>query len=248
MAGRPAFLYMGSLWPEFTCSDALKMHDALQNIDLIIYDLDGTLVDSAPDLALAVDEMLTAMNLSPVGLDRVRDWVGNGSRRLVERALQHVGAFGPQGPDSMQLDDALALFMQFYEQHMALHTRCYPGVIECLKAQRERGIYQALVTNKPSRFIDALLKAMGLEGFFSHTLGADALAQKKPDPAPLLHVAGLLDIAPERVLMIGDSRSDIEAARAAGCRCLAVTYGYNHGTPIAALGPDHLLDSLEELV
>ncbi|REC96616.1 phosphoglycolate phosphatase [Kushneria indalinina] len=224
------------------------MHDALHDIDLILYDLDGTLIDSAPDLALAVDEMMKAMDLSPVGIDRVRDWVGNGSRRLVERALLHAGAFGGQGPDSAQLDDALALFMQFYEQHMMSNTYCYPGVIDCLEAQRERGIAQALVTNKPSRFIDPLLEAMGLDGFFSHALGGDALAQKKPDPTPLLHIAGLLDIAPERVLMIGDSRSDVQAARAAGCRCLAVTYGYNHGEPIAALNPDHLLDSLEELV
>ncbi len=224
------------------------MHEALNNIGLIIYDLDGTLIDSAPDLALAVDDMLKAMTLAPAGIDRVREWVGNGSRRLVERALVHAGACGARGPDSAQLDEALALFMQYYAQHLVSHTRCYPGVVACLRAQRERGIAQALVTNKPSRFIAPLLEATGLEGFFSHTLGGDALAQKKPDPAPLLHIARSLDIAPERALMIGDSRSDVQAARAAGFRCLAVTYGYNHGEPIAALNPDHLLDSLEELV
>ncbi|GHC31725.1 phosphoglycolate phosphatase 1 [Kushneria pakistanensis] len=221
------------------------MHDALHNIDLITYDLDGTLLDSAPDLALAIDDMLRAMALAPAGIDRVREWVGNGSRRLVERALVHAGA---RGPDSAQLDEALALFMQFYARHLVSNTRCYPGVMACLEAQRERGIAQALVTNKPSRFIAPLLEATGLEGFFSHTLGGDALAQKKPDPAPLLHIARALDIAPERAMMIGDSRSDVQAARAAGFRCLAVTYGYNHGEPIAALNPDHLLDSLEELV
>lgn len=239
---------MGALWPEFTLGDVLMMHDALNDIDLIIYDLDGTLIDSAPDLALAVDDVLDTMNLPPAGLERVRDWVGNGSRRLIERALLHARAFGTEGPDRAQLDDALALFMQFYEQRMLSNTFCYPGVIDCLEAQRARGIAQALVTNKPSRFIDPLLEAMGLEGFFTHTLGGEALPEKKPDPAPLLHVARALDIAPERVLMIGDSRSDIEAARAAGCRCLAVSYGYNHGEPIADLEPDHLLDSLEELV
>lgn len=224
------------------------MHDALNDIDLIIYDLDGTLIDSAPDLALAVDEMLLAMRLSPAGVELVRDWVGSGSRRLVERALHHAGASGESCPDGQQLDDALALFMDFYAQHPVSRTHRYPGVIECLKVQRERGIHQALVTNKPSRFIDPVLEAMGLEGFFSHRLGGDSLPQKKPDPAPLLHVARALDIMPERVLMVGDSRSDVQAARAFGCRCLAVTYGYNHGEPIAALNPDHLLDSLEELV
>lgn len=224
------------------------MHDALNDIDLIIYDLDGTLIDSAPDLALAVDEMLQAMDLAPVGVDQVRDWVGNGSRRLVERALEHSEAFGVSGPDSEQLDDALALFMDFYAQHPVSQTYCYPGVVECLRAQHARGISQSLVTNKPSRFIDPVLEAMGLEGFFCHRLGGDSLPQKKPDPAPLSHVARALDVAPQRVLMVGDSRSDVQAARAFGCRCLAVTYGYNHGEPIAALNPDHLLDSLEELV
>ena len=224
------------------------MHDALNDIELIIYDLDGTLIDSAPDLALAVDEMLQAMSLASVGVDRVRNWVGNGSRRLVERALRHAGAFGEAGPDSRLIDDALALFMAFYAQHPVSQTCRYPGVIECLKAQRERGIHQALVTNKPSRFIEPILEAMGLEGFFVHVLGGDSLAQKKPDPAPLLHIARALNVTAERVLMIGDSRSDVQAARAFGCRCLAVTYGYNHGEPVAALNPDHLLDSLEELV
>ncbi|ARS51540.1 phosphoglycolate phosphatase [Kushneria konosiri] len=224
------------------------MHDALNDIDLILYDLDGTLIDSAPDLARAIDEMMQAMELSPVGIERVRDWVGNGSRRLVERALLHAGAFGESGPDCQQLDEALALFMDFYAQHPVSQTHCYPGVIECLKAQRERGIAQTLVTNKPSRFIDTILESMGLEGFFSHVLGGDSLAQKKPDPAPLAYIAHALNVPPERVLMVGDSRSDVQAARAFGCRCLAVTHGYNHGEPIAALNPDHLLDSLGELV
>ncbi|ART64181.1 phosphoglycolate phosphatase [Kushneria marisflavi] len=224
------------------------MHDALNDIDLILYDLDGTLIDSAPDLALAIDEMMQAMDLPPAGVDRVRDWVGNGSRRLVERALMHSNAFGASGPDSQQIDDALALFMDFYAQHPVSRTCCYPGVVECLRAQRERGIAQALVTNKPSRFIDTILASMGLEGFFSHVLGGDSLAQKKPDPAPLAYIASALNIPPRRVLMVGDSRSDVKAARAFGCRSLAVTYGYNHGEPIAALNPDHLLDSLGELV
>lgn len=224
------------------------MHDALNDIDLIIYDLDGTLIDSAPDLALAVDDMLQAMDLAPAGVELVRDWVGNGSRRLVERALEHAGAFGADGPGSEQVDEALALFMDSYARHPVSRTCCYPGVVECLKAQHARGIPQALVTNKPSRFIEPILNAMGLEGFFSHSLGGDSLPQKKPDPAPLSHVARALEVAPQRVLMIGDSRSDVQAARAFGCRCLAVTYGYNHGEPIGALNPDHLLDSLEELV
>ncbi|RKR02649.1 phosphoglycolate phosphatase [Kushneria sinocarnis] len=221
------------------------MHAPLKDMALVCWDLDGTLIDSAPDLATALDAVLAERGLAPAGLAGVRDWIGNGARRLVERALT---ARSGNAPSAAELEAAHGAFLDHYRQAPCVETRLYPGVAACLRSLEQRGLKQVLITNKPGDFIAPILQALGIGSHFERTLGGDALERKKPDPVPLLHIARELQVAPERALMIGDSRNDIEAGRAAGFRTLALSWGYNHGEPIAASDPDYLLDSLEGLI
>jgi phosphoglycolate phosphatase len=221
------------------------MHPILNDIRLISFDLDGTLVDSVPDLAAAVDKVLEEIPLPPAGEDKVSRWVGNGSLKLVERAL--VDALG-SAPSQQCLEQGHSRFLYHYGQDVGSRTRLFPGVVEALDWLSAQGLHLSLVTNKPQAFIQPLLASLGLEGYFALCLGGDALPQKKPDPAPLLHVAGHFGLSPSACLMVGDSRHDVAAGRAAGFRTLAVPYGYNHGEPVSDSRPDALVDSLAELV
>lgn len=221
------------------------MHPALQDIRLVAFDLDGTLIDSVPDLAAAVDTMLSGQHLVPVGEAKVRDWVGNGSHKLVERALTSVLG---EVPDPARLTASHDEFLRAYHAAPCERTRAYPGVREALESLEARGVIVTLVTNKPAAFIDPILEALGLRRYFRMTLGGDSLAEKKPHPVPLLHLAAQFGIAPAQCLMVGDSRHDVEAGRRAGFRTLAVPYGYNHGEPVASSRPDGVVESLGELV
>jgi len=212
---------------------------------LVMFDLDGTLMDSVPDLAAAVDKMLMLLGREPAGIERVRDWVGNGSRVLVRRAL--VGRLEHDGVGDELADEALALFMQAYAGGHEL-TAVYPGVRECLDWLREREVKLAIITNKPAQFIEPLLEEKGLAGYFQWLVGGDTLPQQKPDPAALFWVMDKAGVAPSESLFVGDSRNDVRAAKAATVRCVALTYGYNHGEPIADEQPALVLDDLRELV
>ncbi len=212
---------------------------------LVMFDLDGTLMDSVPDLAAAVDKMLMLLGRKPAGIERVRDWVGNGSRVLVRRAL--AGGLQHEGVANELADEALALFMQAYSGGHAL-TAVYPGVHDCLEWLRERDIKLAIITNKPAQFIEPLLEEKGLAGYFQWLVGGDTLPQQKPDPAALFYVMDKADVAPADALFIGDSRNDVRAAKAAGVPCVALSYGYNHGEPIVNEAPALVLDDLRELV
>ncbi|MCE9681257.1 phosphoglycolate phosphatase [Halomonas alkalisoli] len=221
------------------------MHPILKDIRLISFDLDGTLIDSVPDLAAAVDASLGELGLPVAGEARVRDWVGNGSWTLVERALTFA-----QGhlPGEEALARSHEAFLRRYGRDPGSRTRLYPGVRETLDALQAGDWILTLVTNKPYAFIEPILAQFGLERHFALCLGGDSLPQKKPDPAPLLHVAAHFDLPPSTCLMVGDSRHDIAAGRAAGFRTLAVPYGYNHGEPVQDSRPDGLVVSLAELV
>ncbi|KAA0012509.1 phosphoglycolate phosphatase [Billgrantia pellis] len=221
------------------------MHPMLADIRLICFDLDGTLVDSVPDLSAAVDAVLADFELPPAGEAKVRDWVGNGSRKLVERAL--ADAMGTP-PSLERLELGHARFLQHYGCDPTARTRLYPGVREALDALREEGRILAVVTNKPFALIQPILSAFGLDDHFALCLGGDSLPQKKPDPAPLWHVAERFGQPVSACLMVGDSRHDVEAGRAAGFRTLAVPYGYNHGEPVRDSRPDGMVESLAELV
>ena len=221
------------------------MSPHLQGIQLIAFDLDGTLIDSVPDLAAAVDAMLADLGLPPAGEAKVRDWVGNGSRKLVERALAHAGDGAGEAADQ---EGAHERFLRHYAATPCARTRLYPGVREALTALKAQGFTLALITNKPEAFIAPILSALSLQAYFAMAVGGDSLPRKKPDPLPLTHVAERLGVAPGAALMVGDSRHDVEAGRRAGFRTLAVPYGYNHGEPVSLAGPDGEVESLAELV
>jgi phosphoglycolate phosphatase len=212
---------------------------------LVMFDLDGTLVDSVPDLAAAVDQTLVLLGLPAAGIEQVRDWVGNGARVLVRRAL--AGGLQHEHIDEARGEQALELFMQYYAASHTL-TQVYPGVREALDWLREQQVELAIVTNKPERFVAPLLDEKGLGGYFRWIIGGDTLPQQKPDPAALRHVLQLARIEAGQALFIGDSRNDVLAARAAGVACVALNYGYNHGRPIAEENPARVLDNLRELL
>lgn len=222
----------------------MTTHPALTDIDLVVFDLDGTLIDSVPDLATAVDAMRADVGLPPAGPDKVRAWVGNGSQVLVERALTDTGA--PESP-AIDTRTAHAAFLRHYHAAPCTHTRLYTGARACLDWLGDNSYTLALITNKPAAFLPSILEPLRIADYFTLTLGGDSLEQKKPHPAPLQHAAQYFDIVPERCLMIGDSRHDIAAGHAAGFRTLAVTYGYNHGQPIADSQPDFIVESLGNL-
>ena len=212
---------------------------------LAMFDLDGTLLDSVPDLAVAVDRMLATLGREPAGIEQVRLWVGNGARVLVRRAL--AGDLRHDGVDEALTEEALALFMEAYSDNHQL-TRVYPGVIETLDWLRQQDVALALITNKPARFLPELLADKGLAGYFQWLVGGDTLPQQKPDPAALFWVMDKAGVSAAEALFGGDSRNDVRAAKAAGVTCVALSYGYNHGEPIADEQPALVLDDLRQLV
>ncbi len=212
---------------------------------LVMFDLDGTLVDSVPDLAAAIDKTLRDLERPAAGVAQVRDWVGNGARVLVRRAL--AGGLAHEHIDETLTEQALELFMQHYAENHAL-TEVYPGVRPVLDWLREQQVELAIVTNKPERFVAPLLDEKGLGGYFRWIVGGDTLPQQKPDPAALLHVLRLARVTAEQALFVGDSRNDVLAAKSAGVPCVALSYGYNHGRPIAEENPAYVLDCLSGLL
>jgi phosphoglycolate phosphatase len=209
--------------------------------DAAIIDLDGTLIDTVGDFELALRLAFADLGLPPVDRDFIVRTVGQGSEHLLRQALQHVGA-------SAEL--CAAAWPRYQHHYLAIngqYSSVFPGVVAGLQALRGLGLRLACLTNKPDAFARPLLAHKGLSGFFEHAFGGDAFARKKPDPLPLLETCKALGTPPGRTLMVGDSRNDGEAARAAGCPVVLVSYGYNHGEPAAAARPDAVVDSLEEL-
>lgn len=214
------------------------------SIGLVAFDLDGTLVDSVPDIAFAVDRTLEGLHIPPLGHEAVRGLVGDGVTRLLKRALtgERDG-----DPDPVQLEHAMTLFRRAYLGHLCVDSRLYPGAVELLQALRGR-CRLACVTNKSSMFTEPLLAALGIAGYFDLTVSGDTVPALKPDPRPLIYAAERAGLAPGHCCMVGDSRNDILAAKAAGFRAVALSYGYRQGEDLMALGPDVQFDSLPELL
>ncbi len=212
---------------------------------LVMFDLDGTLVDSVPDLAYGVDRMLEQLGRPPAGVEKVRNWVGNGALVLVRRAL--ADSTEHESVADSDAEAALPLFMDAYAEAEGLTTR-YPGVLECLQELQAAGVRMGLVTNKPERFIPELLQEQQMDGFFEWVIGGDTLPKRKPEPDGLLSVMQQAGFSAEQSLFVGDSRNDILAARAAGVSCAALTYGYNYGEDVASYQPALVIDNLQELV
>lgn len=211
---------------------------------MVLIDVDGTLVDSVPDLAYCVDEMLKAVDMAPHGEAEVRHWVGNGVERLVRRAL--IGQLDGE-PDEALFDKAYPIFMDLYKDNTSKRSSLYPGVKEGIDYLRDAGYKLGCVTNKAAAFTHPLLKDLGLFDYFESIVSGDTLEKKKPDPMPLIHSAEKLGVSPEDSLMLGDSISDVKAARAAGFQIICMSYGYNHGVDIRESNPDIVIDSMAEL-
>lgn len=209
----------------------------------VLIDLDGTLLDTIPDLAAAANLMLAELGRPPLDATLIRTFVGKGIPRLVERVI--AAACGSAADSAVQAR-ALPIFERCYEGVNGAHTAIYPGVIEGLDALRAQGLPLACVTNKAARFTLPLLEHQGIRHYFAEVVAGDALARKKPDPDQLLHACGRLDVTPRDMLMIGDSVNDALAARAAGCPVFCVTYGYNEGMDVRDLDVDAIVASLPE--
>ena len=215
---------------------------------LLIFDFDGTLIDSVPDLADATNAVLTTLGKAPYPLETIRNWVGNGSKMLVERAL--VGKIEVLEGELTEeaVDHAEQVFFDAYKNTSGSKTVAYPDVDSGLRKLQAAGFKLALVTNKPIRFVPKILQSFGWQDFFSEVLGGDSLSTKKPDPAPLLHVCEALNINPEQAVMIGDSRNDILAGQNANMDTLGLSYGYNYGQDIRELNPTETFDNFAALV
>jgi len=213
--------------------------------EMILIDVDGTLVDSVPDLAYCVDEMMSALGREPCGESRVRDWVGNGVERLVRRAL--TGTLKGE-PDDADFNRAYPVFLALYAENTSRRSTLYPGVREGLDRLKAAQYPLGCVTNKAARFTEPLLRDLGVFDYFSIVISGDTLTEKKPHPAPLLHAANHFGCDPATALMIGDSVSDVAAARAAGFQIVCMSYGYNHGVDIRESAPDAVIDTLTEII
>jgi phosphoglycolate phosphatase len=217
------------------------------NKELIIFDFDGTLIDSVPDLANAVNHMLTSLQRDTFSEESIRYWVGNGAETLVARALS-ANTKIDANLDKELLQTALDIFLKYYEKNVAIHTVTYPEVTNTLKTLKEQNYNLAIVTNKPFKFIDPILKSLKLDSIFDLCIGADSLEVKKPHPEPLLHVCDKLGIHPDNSLMVGDSKNDILAANSANMPSIAVTYGYNYGEDISKYDPSVVIDNFSEIL
>jgi phosphoglycolate phosphatase len=213
--------------------------------EMILIDVDGTLVDSVPDLAYCVDTLMEQLGHDPHGESRVRDWVGNGVERLVRRAL--IGQLDGE-PDEADFERAYPLFLELYAENTSKRSVLYPGVREGINLLKAAGYKLGCVTNKAAQFTEPLLKDLGIRDDFAIVISGDSLPKKKPDPAPLLHAAQFFSCRPENALMIGDSVSDVSAARAAGFQIVCMSYGYNHGIDIRDADPDAVIDSLVDIL
>ena len=216
--------------------------------DAAIIDLDGTMVDTLGDFAQALGRMLDDLALPGIERTHIERMVGKGSEHLIKSVLYHVLAQAGQAPAAINTEaiypQAWARYQHHYLAINGQYAQVYPGVPEGLQALRSAGLRLACLTNKPTAFALPLLRAKGLDGFFDQVFGGDAFERKKPDPLPLVKTCAALGSAPARTLMVGDSSNDAQAARAAGCPVVLVTYGYNHGQPATDVDADGWVESL----
>jgi len=211
----------------------------------VLFDLDGTLIDSAVGIAEAVNRTLLDLGHAAQNEATVRGWIGDGARLLLRRALDHAGSTLPDGEG---FEAAYALLMRHYGDSLPRQAVAYPGVDEALRALGDRGVRVALCTNKPARFIDPLLQALDWQQRFEAIVGGDTLPERKPDARPLLHIAEGFGLAPGDCLMVGDSRTDADAARAARMPLALVDYGYRRDFDLDAAGAWRVVGDLRELL
>jgi phosphoglycolate phosphatase len=210
-------------------------------VKMVMVDLDGTLIHTAPDLAASANAMLRDLGMAEYDLAVVSTWIGNGVPRLVKRSL--TGEMMAE-PEAGLYERGLALFQKHYRAGVSRHSRPFPGVVEGLQQLQAQGYALACITNKAEAFTLPLLKDLDLYKYFQLVLSGDSLPRQKPDPLPLLHACRHFGITPEHGVLVGDSANDVQAARAAGMPVICVPYGYNHGHDIRESHPDLVVESL----
>ena len=213
-------------------------------LKLVLFDLDGTVMDTAPELTDALNDTLARHGLPSVEEDRVRGWIGDGAQALLGKALNHVGAL--PGHRVVELAEAWAGFSFDYRQRCGTHSTVHRGVRTALRWLRAQGIACALLTNKEGAFAHKLLVAHELTDSFDLIVAGDSLPVKKPDPAVVFHALDALHCAPEDALLVGDSIVDVRTARNAGVPVWLVTHGYCNGDPVGADAPDRFIDSFDD--
>ena len=219
----------------------------IKNRELILFDLDGTLIDSAPDLAASINAMLTTLKRDTFDDAKIDAWVGNGAKTLVSRALSGSVAIDSTLEEEF-VSEALEIFLGYYKKNVCVKTVAYPEVLETLELLKSRGYKMAIVTNKPYAFVEPILTSLGLVDYFELWIGGDSLAKKKPEPEPLLYLCEQLGVSREKSLMVGDSKNDILAAKAAAIKSIAVTYGYNYGEEIRVYKPDAVVEKFQDIL
>jgi phosphoglycolate phosphatase len=216
----------------------------LENIQAVAFDLDGTLVDSVPGLALATQNMLADLNLPTISNEQIKNFVGNGIDIMLERVFKAIEV----DPSAELFAKAKELFNQHYDKVIDAETKLFPNVKETLKVLHDNNYPLALVTNKPAQFLPALLTSLGIKEYFSLVLGGGDVIKLKPHPAPLYQVMAKFGLFCDQLLFVGDSKNDITAAQNANCPTVALSYGYNYGISIATSNPDFLLDDFKDIL
>lgn len=213
----------------------------------VLFDLDGTLIDSAPDLALAINHMLTSIGREEISPAIIRSWVGNGASILVQRGLSGQTDID-ENLDPELLEKSLAIFLDFYANNLCVDTVTYPHVRSSLKILKAKGYQLAIVTNKPYDFIQPILDGLELNGLFELLVGGDTLEKRKPDPLPLHYACEKLGVTVEQCVMVGDSKNDVLAANAANMQSIGLSYGYNYGEDINEHNPDISFDDFADII
>ena len=208
---------------------------------MLIFDLDGTLIDSAKDLTNAINLAFKEFGKREVSVDEVRGYLGNGAEMLITRALSG----GKDSFDKEEVDKILPVFKKYYANNVCVETTLYEGVRETLSKLPYK---KAIVTNKPYEFVEEILEKLDIKRYFDLWIGGDSLDEKKPSAKPLLYVCEKFNISPQKAVMIGDSKNDIIAAKRAGIKSIALTYGYNYGEDIRGFNPDIVIDDFRKVL
>lgn len=216
-------------------------------IKVIAFDLDGTLINSIPDLAVAANKAAVQMGYAAVSEEKIREYVGNGADILVARVLSQNIQVDPS-VSAQQMAEGRKWFDQFYAETQHELSQLYDGVLDTLETLYQAGFIMSIVTNKPTKFLPEILERYNMGHLFHEVIGGDQFEKRKPDPMALNWLIKKYGISADQMLMVGDSRNDIQAAKNAGCQSFALTYGYNHGEPISTSNPDFIADSFDEVL
>jgi phosphoglycolate phosphatase len=216
-----------------------------RNKELIIFDFDGTLINSIPDLATAVNAMLTQYDLPGIDIDRVASFVGNGAATLVRRAL--TLAMQDKELTDEFFAEAFAFYLSAYKDVSCQKTFTYPGVMETLQYLDKKGYQMVICSNKPFEYMEPILDFLSIKPYFHSWIGEDSLSEKKPHAAPLLHLVNVMHTTVEKSIVVGDSKNDILAAQNAGMQSVGLTYGYNYDEDITDYGPSIVLNHFSDL-